>query len=208
MKPVNKHVAKPINSFSSRITSLHADYTERWHLSSNCTLPDNDFEHLIATQHKQNFDLWHEEDKAREPNAADKTIAQVKRNIDVLNQSRNDMITQIDEFLEKQIFNANTDCNLPWNSETIGSIIDRLSIASLKVYHMNEQAERQDANQEHVQICTQKTKQLEVQLNDLKQALQEFHDDILAGRKQNKLYRQFKMYNDPTLNPKIYKSSP
>jgi len=114
------------------------------------------------------------------------------------------MITQIDELLADTVLMNSNDNGLPWNSETIGSIIDRLSIASLKLFHMQEQVERDDASEEHKAICAQKVAQLTVQRDDLATALQVFHDDVLNGKKQNKLYRQFKMYNDPSLNPKIY----
>ncbi len=189
---------------AQRITALHAHYTAEWHNNPKAKLPDNDFDRLVAEQHQQNFDLWHEEDNAREPNAEDATIARVKRNIDTLNQRRNDMITHIDEWLAANELADFQDDTLPWNSETLGSIIDRLSISSLKVFHMAEQAERTDANKDHVAKCSHKLEALRVQQTDLAQALQIFVEDIVAGRKQNKLYRQFKMYNDPNLNPKIY----
>jgi hypothetical protein len=193
------------SSFAQNIIDLQHHYTAEWHVNDDAKRPSQQLDALVVDQHKQNFDLWHEEDKAREPNVQDSTIAQVKRNIDKLNQSRNDMITQIDELLADTLFNTSDD-SLPWNSETIGSIIDRLSIASLKLFHMQEQVDREDASQEHKANCSVKVAQLKIQRDDLATALQVFHDDVLNGKKQNKLYRQFKMYNDPSLNPKIYNS--
>lgn len=192
--------------FAKKVIELQATYTEQWH-HDRSVMPNSSDQsvNLIVEQHGYNFDLWHEEDKAREPNAKDSDIAHVKRNIDALNQNRNDAITEIDELLEKTLFASISNRNdLPWNSETIGSIVDRLSIASLKVFHMQEQVERTDASNEHIESCKQKVFQLAIQRDDLAKALQEFVNDVLAGRKQNKLYRQFKMYNDPSLNPKIY----
>ena len=193
------------NEFSKTVTQLQAHYTIEWHAINEDPAPsDNNISNLIIQQHRYNFDLWHEEDKAREPGVNDSTIASVKRNIDGLNQRRNDTITKIDIALEESVFNGKSNDQLPWNSETIGSIIDRLSIAALKVFHMQEQVERNDASTEHIESCKNKVAKLNIQLQDLAQALQEFYDDVLNGKKQNKLYHQFKMYNDPALNPKIY----
>lgn len=195
-----------ITKLAQGVIELQDHYTTLWHVEHAAPLPGEDqaLDALVAGQHQQNFDLWHEEDKAREPDVSDADIAQVKRNIDGLNQRRNDMITEIDIWLAEHDLSTHQDDSLPWNSETIGSIIDRLSIASLKVFHMHEQTERGDASDEHVNSCQQKLIRLCEQRDDLAAALQAFVDDILAGRKQNKLYRQFKMYNDPSLNPKIY----
>ena len=189
---------------AATIRELQDHFSKLWHQDHDAPLPIDALLALIAGQHKQNFDLWHEEDKAREPAAAEAEIAQVKRNIDALNQRRNDMITEIDEWLAANLLADYHDESLPWNSETIGSIVDRLSIASLKVFHMLEQTERSNASAAHIESCRQKLKRLREQTADLTLALQQLLDDIVAGRKQNKLYRQFKMYNDPSLNPKIY----
>ena len=192
-----------VNNLAKIIIDLQHQYTTEWHGAADSARPTNEFEALVVEQHKRNFDLWHQEDKAREPDVSDASIAQVKRNIDKLNQQRNDMVTELDLMLEK-VFLPNQDEDLPWNSETAGSIIDRLSIASLKVFYMQAQTERDDASAEHIEKCKQKTYELGIQREDLATALQVFLNDIANGKKQNKLYRQFKMYNDPTLNPKIY----
>jgi len=114
------------------------------------------------------------------------------------------MITEIDIWLAQHQLAEFHNEALPWNSETIGSIIDRLSIASLKIFHMLEQTERKDATADHVTECKAKLARLTVQQQDLGTSMQRFINEIVDGKKQNKLYRQFKMYNDPTLNPKIY----
>ena len=195
-----------VSKIAQTVVELQDHYTKLWHVEHAAALPSHDrtFDALVAGQHQQNFDLWHEEDKAREPDVNDADIATVKRNIDALNQRRNDMITEIDVWLAEHDLSAYRNDDLPWNSETLGSIIDRLSIASLKVFHMREQTERDDASEEHVASCQQKLRRLSEQRDDLATALQVFVDDIVAGKKQNRLYRQFKMYNDPSLNPKIY----
>jgi len=199
----------PNKEFADKVINVQAHYTTEWHINPNNVESNNDsIINLVVKQHRFNFDLWHEEDKAREPNVDDSTIALVKRNIDALNQQRNDTITKIDIALEESTYSEITNNDeLPWNSETIGSIIDRLSIASLKVFHMQEQADRTDASEQHIKNCLDKTAKLTLQLRDLATSLQQFHDDILNGKKQNKLYHQFKMYNDPKLNPLIYKNT-
>ncbi|GAA6137866.1 DUF4254 domain-containing protein [Arenicella sp. 4NH20-0111] len=193
-----------LSSFAEKTIELQTFYTNEWHTETPRILPADGLPKLIASQHEQNFDLWHEEDKARDPLASNATIAQVKRNIDAHNQCRNDLITEIDIWLaEHQLAEFQNEA-LPWNSETIGSIIDRLSIASLKVFHMLEQTERKDVTADHVTECKAKLARLTVQQQDLGTSMQHFMNEIVDGKKQNKLYRQFKMYNDPMLNPKIY----
>ena len=197
-----------LNTFAKDVVSLQDEFTAAWHQDDGAALIDEPEEkQLVLDQHRQNYDLWHQEDKARDPAADDEIIADVKRKIDKLNQRRNDLITVIDEYLEDHHFKPTEEQRqLPWNSETIGSVIDRLSIASLKTFHMREQTERTDASRDHVASCQIKLQQLLQQQSDLATALQSLIDDVQSGVKQNKLYRQFKMYNDPSLNPAIYKT--
>ena len=201
---MNQNAVK-LATFVDDITLLQDDKTACWHQDEETVSQPSNLTELVTAQHKRNFDLWHEEDKAREPAAPDSIIAQVKRNIDSLNQQRNDLITAIDEWLSNNDLKAHANTKQEWNSETIGAIVDRLSIASLKIYHMREQAERADADLQHTENCTDKLHRLVAQRDDLKRALNNFIRDILAGTKQNRLYHQFKMYNDPSLNPAIYK---
>lgn len=154
----------------------------------------------------RNYCLWHEEDKARRTDVDDSMIARVKRSIDRFNQQRNDLIERLDEmiicWLETQ---RSFGEELPSNSETPGSMVDRISILSLKVHHMHEDALRDDIDQEHRDRSLQKLAILREQRADLEQALQRLLDDCLAGSRRMKLYRQFKMYNDPALNPELYR---
>ena len=156
----------------------------------------------------RNYSLWHEEDKARRTDVDDAMIAQVKRNIDRFNQQRNDLIERLDEtilaWLEPQ---CDFGEHLPINSETPGSIVDRICIMSLKVHHMKEDAERDDIDEAHRQRSLQKLATLGEQRADLELALQRLLDDYLGGTRRMKLYRQFKMYNDPTLNPEMYRQA-
>ncbi|MCW8132142.1 MAG: DUF4254 domain-containing protein [Planctomycetota bacterium] len=162
----------------------------------------------VYEQHKRNFELWHEEDKARNPGATDAEIATVKRRIDKLNQERNNHIEVLDEAFLTMLVQRHVLAppDAKWNSETPGGIIDRLSILSLKVYHMQEQEERADASEDHREKCKAKRTTLEHQREDLTTALQELINDLFSARKKMKIYRQFKMYNDPNLNPEIYKN--
>jgi hypothetical protein len=188
-----------------QITDLHQMTVEQWHQHEIANAYDG-LLHVVCEQHKFNFLLWHEEDVARSPDVSDTRIAQVKRAIDRYNQQRNDWIEKIDDFLlqELQRLGIATEPDARHNSETPGSAIDRLSILALRIYHMQEQAHRRDAGEEHRQKAKGRLQILYIQHRDLAHALQELLDDIGAGRKQLKLYRQFKMYNDPTLNPYLY----
>jgi hypothetical protein len=178
---------------------------ELWH-SQPVFNPCRDLLYLVCEQHKFNFLLWHEEDIARSPHVGDSRIAAVKRAIDRFNQQRNDATERIDDFLKREIEDRTVIVTpeARWNSETPGSVIDRLSILALRIYHMQEQVNRPDAEADHVERSRQKLSVLELQHQDLSTALAELLADIFAGRKRLKVYRQYKMYNDPALNPYLY----
>jgi hypothetical protein len=189
------------------ITDMHRSCVERWH-GQDIDNPCQGFLAIACQQHERNFRLWHEEDLARSTDADDRQIAQVKRNIDKLNQQRNDLIEQLDDRLIETL----SDCGVRpdpvarLNTETPGSVIDRLSILALRIYHMNEQADRPDAEPDHRAKARQKLAVLYEQHRDLSASLVELLNDIFAGRKRLKVYRQFKMYNDPTMNPYLYQA--
>ena len=150
--------------------------------------------------------MWHEEDIARSPNVGDQRIAAVKRAIDGYNQKRNDGIEALDAYLLRELADRGIvpQPDARQNTETPGSTIDRLSILALRRYHMQEQADRADATDEHRAKVTKRLEILAEQHHDLSNSLAELLDDIFAGRKRLKVYFQFKMYNDPTLNPYLY----
>ena len=155
----------------------------------------------------RNYLLWHEEDKARRTDVEDSDIATVKRAIDKLNQQRNDLIEKLDEAIMAEISRRiPAPATEVINSETPGSIVDRISIMTLKVYHMDEDSRRSDIDEEHRQRSLHRLAVLKLQRHDLYGALGLLLDDYLAGRKRMKLYKQFKMYNDPTLNPELYRT--
>lgn len=188
------------------ITTLQHDTVARWHEAD----PDNPYTGLmnvVCQQHQFNFLLWHEEDIARSPDVGDERIAQVKRAIDGYNQNRNDYIERVDEALIAKLAEAGAtpQPGARVNTETPGSAIDRLSIMSLRIYHMREQLDRDDATAEHIGKVQERIARCELQHADLSQSLMELLDDLQAGHKLLKVYRQMKMYNDPSLNPYLYK---
>jgi len=157
---------------------------------------------FILDQHRANFDLWHQEDLARDMSATAENIATVKHAIDSLNQSRNDLVEKIDEALLRAVPEQN--CCAPLNSEPPGLIIDRLSILALKIYHTREEAQRESATNAHRFRNQDRLTVLEEQRADLADCLDQLWEQVLAGKRRFKLYRQLKMYNDPQLNPVLY----
>jgi hypothetical protein len=191
---------------AEEIVRLQDRLIEEWHADANsCEAEEDEFLGLVATQHRANFDLWHIEDEARRTGATDAEIADVKRRIDTTNQRRNDLVETIDmELLEFLATKGLPADNAPLNSETPGLMIDRLSILALKIYHTREEAERTDAPERHAERNRARLAILEEQRGDLAACLDALWRETLAGMRRFKLYRQLKMYNDPTLNPAIY----
>ncbi len=189
------------------ITDLHARTVALWH-TAEIANPYTGFLQVVCQQHMFNYQLWHEEDIARSPDVTEARIAEVKRAIDRFNQQRNDGIEQLDAFLLRELAEKKItpQAGARQNTETPGSAIDRLSIVSLRRYHMQEQADRADATDEHRAKARSRLDILAEQHRDLSTALAELLDDIFAGRKRLKVYFQFKMYNDPTMNPYLYQS--
>lgn len=187
------------------ITHLQALTVSKWHEQA-ISNPYSGLQATICQQHSFNFLLWHEEDIARSPDVDDARIAAVKRNIDGLNQQRNDWIEKVDDNLTELISQRNVQPvpDAPVNTETPGSVIDRLSIMALRIYHLNEQLTRSDVSEQHILSVQHKLSTCMVQHFDLATALQRLLDDIGAGQVRHRTYRQFKMYNDPNLNPYLY----
>jgi len=189
------------------ILDLHRDMIARWH-AQEVDNPYEGFLSLVCRQCGFNYLLWHEEDIARSPDVSDEDISLVKRSIDRYNQQRNDAIEQVDDWLTARLNELNvvprSDARL--NSETLGSVIDRLSILALRIYHLEEQTRRADASPQHLESVERKLAVALAQRDDLSQSLRELAADIFAGHKRHKTYRQMKMYNDPNLNPYLYQA--
>lgn len=147
---------------------------------------------------------WHLEDIIRDPHIDPLEALQLKRRIDSSNQDRTDLVEQIDSYFRQRYSDVAVLPTATINTESPAWAIDRLSILALKIYHMREQAERGDASPEHRQKCAEKLHVLLCQQQDLATAIGQLLDDIGAGRKYMKVYRQMKMYNDPSTNPILY----
>jgi len=191
----------------TNLPGIFDDYIEFWHQDPEEYAQEEIELNPIAVElARKNYLLWHEEDKARRTDVNDSDIAAVKRAIDKLNQKRNDLIEKLDEailaYIEK---NRQGEAAPVLNSETPGSIVDRMFIMSLKIYHMREDSERDDIDESHRQRSLQKTAVLTEQRGDLYNILGILIDEFIDGKKTMKLYKQFKMYNDPALNPELYK---
>ena len=189
---------------ASHIVHLQDQATLRWHEeAASVTTTDTAWDTLILDQHRANCDLWHHEDAARDPLASDRDIVAHKHAIDTLNQRRNDLAEQIDLVLLAAI-PAQLETS-PLHSETPGMMIDRLSILSLKHFHTDQETRRATAQPAHHLRNQDRLAILDLQRADLAACLNTLWQDVLASRRRFKLYRQMKMYNDPTLNPILYR---
>ena len=148
---------------------------------------------------------WHFEDIIRDPEIDPVEAVALKRRIDKSNQDRTDLVEQIDSYFRELYKEVKVDADARINTESPAWAVDRLSILALKIYHMKEQAERTDATPEHVAKCKAKLSVLLEQQKDLSTAIDQLLEDIAAGRKYMKVYRQMKMYNDVDTNPVLYK---
>ena len=190
---------------ATTITAMHDLANQRWHASSVAEISaETDLLQAALAQHRANYDLWHAEDSARAPLASDHEIVTAKRLIDITNQRRNDLTEHIDELLLASLPSHPARDQSPLHSETPGLMIDRLSILSLKLYHTREEIDRPDAPNGHAERNRKRLATLQAQRADLSTCLDQLWNAVLRGERRFKLYRQLKMYNDPTLNPALY----
>lgn len=191
-----------------RLTEWFSDLTELWHNTAPLA-PEDHFSPKGMTQwsHYNNYILWHLEDEARRQDLQPVEIVKYKRQIDRYNQQRNDAIERIDTWLETVLTSAGITPSkeVETNSETPGSIIDRLSILTLKIYHWREESVRENVTLEHRDVAKARLHVLFEQLHDLQRSLDKLLLELRQASKRHRVYRQFKMYNDPNLNPAIYK---
>lgn len=148
---------------------------------------------------------WHLEDLIRDPHIEPGEALSLKRRIDRSNQDRTDLVEEIDTYFRHLYSEVKPLPDARLNTESPAWAIDRLSILALKIWHMQEQVERKDADTAHVQKCQAKLQVLLEQQADLSTAIDQLLEDIEQGRKYMKVYRQMKMYNDPETNPVFYK---
>lgn len=158
----------------------------------------------IEQNHWHNSMLWEQEDLARRQRAPDSEIAGNKRAIDKHNQQRNDAIERIDETLLRFFAEVKVSGEARLSSETPGAMVDRLSILALKIHNMRLQTQRTDVDAQHIAACRAKLEKLTEQRGDLAGCLDRLLGEVQRGEGIFKIYRQFKMYNDPKLNPAIY----
>lgn len=166
--------------------------------------PERTIENLLFTKNWIDAVQWHLEDIIRNPEIDPVEALAIKRRIDRSNQDRTDLVELIDSYFLDQYKEVVPLPNATINTESPAWAIDRLSILALKIYHMQQEVERNDASAEHIEKCRAKLAVLLQQRNDLSTAIDQLIADIAAGRKYMKVYKQMKMYNDPALNPILY----
>jgi hypothetical protein len=166
---------------------------------------NNDIENVFYKKNWIDTVQWHLEDIIRNPAIDPVEALQIKRRIDKSNQDRTDIVEAIDTIILQELKDVKPVTGAGINTETPGWAIDRLCILALKIYHMKIEAERTDASEEHIAACSRKLSILLEQKEDMFQSIDELLGDLSSGKKKMKLYRQMKMYNDPALNPVLYK---
>ncbi len=172
-------------------------------------VPANPFEpesieHLFYLKNWIDTAQWHMEDVVRNPKIDPEEGLSWKRRIDAQNQVRTDMVEFIDSYFFEKFKGIVPQAGAQLNTETVAWALDRLSILALKIYHMHEEAQRSTATEEHRAACSRKLAVLLSQQEDLCQSIDELIVDIEEGKKKMKVYKQMKMYNDPSLNPVLY----
>ena len=191
-KRIFKQCINDYHKFDSVDQPIHNPYSE------------TEIEYLLYLKCWIDSVQWHYEDIIRDPDINPEYGVNLKRLIDHSNQRRTDVVEQIDDWFSKQFHEVEYEENARLNTESPAWVIDRLSILALKMFHMEEQVNRSDASQDHLNRSEQKLSVLKEQQNDLSLSLDQFLDDIKNGRRRMKVYRQMKMYNDPETNPVLY----
>ncbi|MXN92589.1 DUF4254 domain-containing protein [Flavobacterium sp. Sd200] len=198
--------------FSAIAFPIFEQSIKDYHLYDDINQPINNpfrkdkIEHLLYAKNWVDTVQWHYEDIIRNPEIDPVEALTLKRKIDASNQERTDMVEYIDSYFLQQYANVTPNENATINSESPAWAIDRLSILALKIYHMNEEATREDATPEHRQKCQEKLDVLLEQKKDLSTAIDTLLADIESGNKFMKVYKQMKMYNDDELNPVLYQN--
>lgn len=169
--------------------------------------PEGTIEHTLYAKNWIDAVQWHLEDIIRDPNIDPVEALDLKRRIDRSNQDRTDMVEELDTYFRTKYAGVEVLPDATINTESPAWALDRLSILALKIWHMMVETQRKDADAEHIGRCQAKLNVLLEQREDLSTAIDQLLDDIAAGKKYMKVYRQMKMYNDPATNPVLYKKN-
>ena len=197
-------------TFTEQANSIFRRVIEDYHLTDNVDTPirnpyDRDsVEYSLYLKCWIDTVQWHYEDLIRDPHINPTEALSLKRRIDRSNQERTDLVEQIDSYFRQQYSDVTPLPDARLNTESPAWAIDRLSILALKIYHMQEEADRKEATDDHRKKCRLKLDVLLEQQKDLSTAIDQLLDDYQEGRKVMKVYRQMKMYNDPNTNPVLY----
>ncbi|HSN62279.1 MAG TPA: DUF4254 domain-containing protein [Ferruginibacter sp.] len=194
------------NIFEKSINDYHI--TDDVNAVVNNPFEKSSFEHLLYLKNWIDTVQWHLEDLIRDPRIDPAAALLLKRRIDASNQERTDMVEYIDTYFLDKYKNAVVKENAGINTESPAWAVDRLSILALKIYHMQQEAERPGASEEHRSACSKKLAILLEQRIDLSHAIDSLMVDIRDGVKYMKVYKQMKMYNDDSLNPVLYNQQP
>ena len=200
-----------IMSFTEQANRIFQQAIRDYHLKDNVDTPINNpyqrdsIEYSLYLKCWIDTVQWHLEDIIRDPHINPADALGLKRRIDRSNQDRTDLVEEIDTYFRKLYSDVKPLPDARLNTESPAWAVDRLSILMLKIWHMQEQTERTDADSEHINKCRAKLDVLLEQKVDLSTAIDQLLEDIEAGRKYMKVYHQMKMYNDPATNPVLYK---
>lgn len=190
-----------VENLVTEILSLQVEAITKWY-NDGVSIEDKGILGLVAENHAYNFRLWLAEDRARREDKGFEFVYNAKREIDSCNQQRNNKMEEIDSWFYKEISPAVDGCQV--NSETPGMMIDRLSIMALKLHHMLIQANRRDVDAEHRSNCERKAQVIAMQKQQLAQCMRELLHEVTNKTRTFRVYHQFKMYNDPKMNPELY----
>ncbi|GGE12905.1 DUF4254 domain-containing protein [Psychroflexus salis] len=195
--------------FSEKANQIFIEVIEKYHIEDRVDQEFNNpydtksqtIEHLLYRKCWIDTVQWHYEDLIRDPNIKPDDALVLKRKIDASNQDRTDTVEFVDSYFLEKYKDVDVKQNAKINTESPAWGIDRLSILALKIYHMNEEANRTNASQKHQMACKAKLNILLEQRVDLSTAIDQLLADIEKGEKYMKVYKQMKMYNDDEMNP-------
>lgn len=196
--------------FSEKAYQIFETSTKDYHITDHVDapiknpFPEKSIEYYLYLKNWIDAVQWHLEDIIRDPAIDPVDALAIKRRIDRSNQDRTDLVELIDSYFLDVYKDVRILENASINTESPAWAVDRLSILALKIYHMQQEAEREDVEESHKKTCAAKLVVLNEQRADLTRALDTLLEDIKAGKKYMKVYKQMKMYNDPNLNPVLY----